>query len=45
MPCKKQLEMSIVELLYEQKLVSEEEYIHLKMMIQEEHDYDEGRHL
>ncbi len=40
MHCKKQLKLSIVELLYEEKLVNEEEYIRLKMLLQEEHDYD-----
>lgn len=40
MHCEKQLKLSIVELLYEENLVNEEEYIRLKMQLQEERDYD-----
>lgn len=41
----KQVEISIVELLYEQQLVSEEEYIRLRFLLQERIDYDESRDL
>ena len=41
----KQVEISIVELLYEQQLVSEDEYIRLRFLLQERIDYDESRDL